>query len=427
MEEINLKGLKETIYYSKILDMLPIYIWKNEKVSGVFSSLCVNYGSIHQEFKLEGESKYTKVKSGLAHFIEHLNFYENDKTTATDFYSEYGSEVNAFTTFDYTCYHVFNTTNTKENLNHLLDFVLTPYFTKKTLNKERKIILEETKSDLDLPETNLYFKNYENIFHKYKYKDNITGSLDDIKNTTLEDINLIYETFYHPQNMFLVVTGNVNPYEIEKIVEENLKNKNFEEYKNPKFKKYKEPEKIVNEYIEINGNVETTKAKISLKVPLSNFKGINEVELRLIISLILNGNFGPTSDLKENLMEEELVSFISASRSFIGDYLIITINLETDYEKEAIKRVENALNSLYMTEDNLKRKINSSIATLVLNYDDIMNVNNLIQEDILSFNKIIDDVKNHLENITLDKVNEVIKKIDAKNIAITVLKKDNNE
>lgn len=425
MENITLNGLKETIYYTKVQDMLPVYIWKNEKVSGVFSALCVKYGSIHRQFKLENDTKYKQVKSGIAHFIEHLKFYESDNTTATDFYSNLGSDVNAFTTFDYTCYHVYNTSETSKNLNHLLDFVLTPYFTKKNLSKEKKIIIEEARADLDLPDTKLYFTHYADIFHKYKYSELITGTVEDIKATTVNDINLIFDTFYHPQNMFLVVTGNVNPYEIEALVEENLKNKDFKEYLKPKLKKYKEPLSVVNNYTEITGNVETSKVKISLKTPLSNFKGIDDVELRLIVSLIISANFGPTSDLKEELLEEELVSTISGGRSFIGDFLIITVNIETDYPKEAIKRVKESLENLYMTEEVMKRKINSSIASLVLNYDDIMNVNSLIQEDILSFDKIIDDVKVHLENINIEEINKVIKKIDKENMAITVLNKEN--
>ncbi len=421
MKEIELRGLKEKIYYEKVLKQLPVYIWKNEKVTGVFSALCVRFGSIHQEFKLNGESKYNKVPSGIAHFLEHLNFYEPDGTTATDFYAEYGSEVNAFTTFDYTCYHVYATKKIKENLNHLLDFVLTPYFNKKMINKERSIITEELTMDEDVPETKLYFTHYANIFHKYKYNETITGTKEDVEKTTLEDIELVYNTFYHPKNMFLIITGNVNPYEIVKWVEDNLKEKKLSSYKSPKLKKVKEPANIVNDYKEMEGNVENSKLKISLKLPINTFKNIDTIELRLILSLILNSNFGPTSDLKEYLMENELINYMNASRSFIEDYIIITISVETKYPKEAIKAIKEQLKNLEMTEETLKRKINSSIATLVLNYDDIMGVNNLIQENILSFDHIVENEKEHLENITLEMVEKVIKKIDTKNMAITVL------
>ncbi len=421
MQEIELKGVLEKVYYEKVNNQLPLYIWQNKKVNGVASSLCVKYGSIHQEFKLNGENKYRKTPKGIAHFLEHLNFYEKDGTTATDFYNQFGSEVNAFTTFDYTCYYVYNTIKTKENLDHLLDFVLTPYFNKKMIQKEKNIIIEELKMDEDMPNSKLYFTHYANLFHKYKYKDPITGKAEDVKNTTLDDILLVYNTFYHPENMFLVVTGNVNPYEIASIVEKNLKAKNFNPYEKPKIKKIKEPTNVVDKITELTGNVEASKVKISLKTPLSAFKNIDEIELRLILSLLLNNNFGPTSDLKEELMEKELINYLGFNRSIIEEYALMTVSIETKYPKEAIKYIKKALQNLEINEESLNRKINSSIATLVLNYDDIMGVNNSIQEDVLSFGKIIDDIKLHLENITLEEVEEVIKKIDTDNMAITIL------
>lgn len=426
MKEIEIKGVKETVYYEKVLNSLPIYVWKNEKVKGVFSALCVQYGSIHQEFKMNDKNKYYTVPSGIAHFIEHLNFYESDGTTATDFYMKYGSEVNAFTTFDYTCYHLYSTQAYKTNLNHLLDFVLTPNFSKKMVNKEKNIIIEELTMDEDNPNSKLYFTHFADLFHKYKYKETITGSKQDVTETTLEDIELVYNTFYHPKNMFLIITGNVNPYDVAKIVEENLKKKKILSYKSPKMKKYREESSVVNSYTEITGNVENPKLKISIKTPLSNFKGIDPVELRLIAALIMYSNFGPTSDLKEYLMEKELIHYMSASRTVIEDYLLCTINIETKYPKEVIKEIKEQFKNLEMTEENLKRKVNASIATLVLNYDDIMGVNNNLQEEILSFGTIIEDEKEHLENITLENVNKVIKKLDIKNMAITVLNPNNN-
>ncbi len=421
MKEIDIKGVKETIYYEKVLNHMPVYIWKNEKVKGIFSALCVHYGSIHQEFKMSDKNKYYKVPSGIAHFIEHLNFYEADGSTATDFYMKYGSEVNAFTTFDYTCYHLYSTQEYNENLNHLLDFVLTPNFNKKMVNKEKNIIIEELTMDEDNPNSKLYFAHYADLFHKYKYKETITGSKKDVTETTLEDIELIYNTFYHPKNMFLVITGNVNPYDVIKIVEDNLKQKKLGVYKTPKIKKYREETSVVSSFTEIYGNVECPKLKISVKTSLSNFKNTNPIALRLIVSLIMNSNFGPTSDLKEYLMEKELINYMSATRSVIEDYLICTVNIETKYPKEVIKEIKEQFKTLKISEENLQRKVNGSIATLVLNYDDIMGVNSNIQDEILSFGNIVENTKEQLEKITLEDVLKVIKKIDVKNMAITVL------
>jgi hypothetical protein len=167
--------------------------------------------------------------------------------------------------------------------------------------------------------------------------------------------------------------------------------------------------------------VESSKIKISLKTPLSNFKNVDEVKLRLITSLILNQNFGPTSDLKEELMEQELINYMTSSRTIIEDYLILTVNIESDYPEYAIEKIKEQLKNLTMDEKSLKRKINSNVASLVLNYENIIGVNNMIQEDILTFNKIIDNVKEHLEDIKLDEVLKVIKNIDKENMAITIL------
>lgn len=421
MNEIELKGLKEKIYYEKVLDKMPVYVWQNEKVKGVFCALGVRYGSIHQDFKVDGELKYHKVPSGIAHFLEHLDFYEEDNKTATDFYAEFGSEVNAFTTFDYTCYHVYTTKELKINLEHLLDFVLTPCFNKKMVNKERNIIIEELSMDKDYPETKLFFTHYADLFHKYKYSEMITGSKEDVKRTTLEDIKLVFDTFYHPENMFLVVTGNVNPYEVMKVVEDNLKSKDLGGYKKPKVKKLKEPVDVVNEVTEIEGNVENAKVKISIKTPLSNFKNIDNVKLRLMLSLILNSNFGATSDLKEELMEKELINYLGISKSLIGEYVILTISVDTKYPKDVIKEIKKQIKNLDMIQENLKRKVNANIATLVLSYDDIMEVNNILQEEILAYGTVIDNVKEHLEQITLEEIKDVIERLERDNIAVTIL------
>ena len=187
-------------------------------------------------------------------------------------------------------------------------------------------------------------------------------------------------------------------------------------------KRIKEPVNVVKEKCEITGNVENTKVKISIKIPLSNFKAMDPIELRVILSLILNSNFGSTSDLKEELMEKELIHYLSFNRHFCGDYAVLTVSMETSYPEYAIKEVKNQFKKLKMTEENFKRKVNSSIATLVLNYDDIQNVNEMMQEEIISFGDIIDDLKERIESITYDKVLQVMEKIDLKNMEVTILK-----
>lgn len=420
MKEIKLKGLNETIYYDECDNGLPIYMWVREKGKGYYATLSVKYGSIDTEFKI-GNKNY-EVPNGVAHFLEHLDFNEEDGVDASDFYQQNGSDVNAFTTFDYTSYEVYGSDYLKENLNHLLDFVMTPYFTKKMVQNEKNIIVEENKMDLDNPGNLLYYGTFQNAFKVDKHKNYITGTKDDIMATTLDDLNLVFDTFYHPKNMFLVVTGNFNPYEVATIVKENQNQKEIRKWKNPKKKEAKEPAKVVCEYEEKEANVEIPKMRMAVKIPRKSFREKNDLKLRFILSLLLNNNFGPTSDLYEDLVSKDLILSLSGERSLIGDYVFLFLNVETKYPDEVFPILKKALKGINMTQKELMRKLHSSIANMVLRYDDMSSVNSMIQEQIMQYGTVIDNKKEVVESITLGDVKEVIRDLSFKEMATVVLK-----
>ena len=420
MEAIKLKGLDEVIYYTVSKDGLPIYIWSNEYVKSFYLSLNVKYGSIDTEFKVKNK-KY-KVPDGIAHFMEHIKFNVKKDMTANDLFDPLGSEINAFTTFRYTSYLVYGTSRLSDNLNALLDYVINPYFTKDIIKKEKGIIASEINMGYDEPFNRLFFEFNKALYHKEKYRNLITGTENDIKNIELEDIELIYNTFYHPKNMFLIVTGNVNPYEIEKLVNDNLENKDIKEYLNPEIIRPKEPKNVFKKDSIIKAKVEVEKAKIGLKIPKNKFN-MNNVKLNIILAIILNTNFGDTSDLKEELLQNGLITYLNANRTIGDNYVIIDITLESKYLDEAIKRIVKTLNNLKVTDDDLRRKLNSAIANLVTNYEDVEEVNNLIQSYLITYKEIIANVKEIYEDITMDDINNVLDNINTKEMVIVKMVK----
>lgn len=422
MKEIKLKGLNETIFYDECENGLPIYMWVHEKVKGYYLTLSTKFGSIDTEFKID--NKTFQIPNGVAHFLEHLNFQGSDGEDAQTFYQKNGSDVNAFTTFNYTSYEVYGTNFLKENLEHLLEFVLTKSFTKKMVQNEKNIIIEENKMDLDNPGNLLYYGTWKNVFHKDKHQNYITGTKEDIESTTLDDINLAFDTFYHPKNMFLVITGNFNPYEVSTIVKESQKKKEYEEYANPKKLYAKEPVKVVESYEDKEANVEIPKMRIAIKIPRKNFKEKDDCKLRMILLLILNHNFGVTSDLYEDLLNKDLIVNMQGEKSIIGDYVLLFLNVETKYPDEVVPILKDALKKLSMDEKALKRKLHSSVANMVLGFDDMSEVNMSIQEQIMNYEELIPNRKERLESITLADVKNVIKEISLKEMAIVVLKKE---
>lgn len=421
MEKVAIQGLEECIYFTTSRDGLPIYIWQNEYAKSFYLSLNVLYGSIDTEFMID--NKKHKVPNGIAHFMEHIKFNVKKDVTANDLFDPLGSDINAFTTFRYTSYDVMGTNKVKENLNNLLDFVYNPYFTKAMINKERGIIASEINMGHDSPYNELYFKFNECLFHKEKYKNLITGEISDIKKITLEDIELIYQAFYHPKNMFLVVTGNVNPYEIEKIVNENLSKKEIGPYLNPIKIKVKEPSNVVQKELVIPYNVEVEKAKVGLKIPKNNFKKYSDIKLNVMLNIILNANFGDTSDFFEELLQSGLATYLVSSRFVMEDYVIIDVTIESRYLDEAIKKVIEALDNLHVSEEDLKRKLNSTLASLILSYEDVANVNSLIQSYIVFYQSLVPDIKGIYESITIEEIRDVINSLNTKELCVVKMTK----
>ena len=426
MEELELKGLNEKIYVYHTKCGLPIYMWVNEKVSSMYASLSVKYGSIHTKFKI-GKKTY-EVPNGIAHFLEHVKFNIDEETTAHDEFYKLGGDANAFTTFDYTSYIVFATNNKKENLEELLNFVYNPFFTKKCISKEKGIIVEEANMGLDDPYSIVFFHSLLNTLQKSKYRNTITGTPDDVTSITLEDVKLVYDTFYHPENMFLTLTGNFNPYEMACLVEDNLSKKKFGKYLNPIIIKENEPKKVTTKYKEEYINVTYPRLKFSIKMDMSRFKNYSSLELKILTSLLFNINFGATSDFKDELMEKGLIQNMNVTCDVYDDTFVVTINVTSNFKEEIIKKVKEKLENLSINELDFKRKKNATIATLILDYEDLENVSYRIQDDVLNNGGIVTNLKEILEDETIDDLKNIINLLDFDNISINVfLPKENQK
>ncbi len=420
MKEIKLKGLNETIYTDTCPNGLQVYMWVKKDVNTFYGTLSVKYGSIYSNFKIGNKIYHTP--HGVAHFLEHVKFNEDKDTTAHDYFFKMGADTNAFTTFNYTNYQVLGSTNPKDNIIHLLDFVQNDYFTKNIITNEKGIITEEAKMGEDDPYTVMLFKHLDNLFNNNEHKYLITGNKEDIKDITLEDIKLVFDNFYHPENMFLVVTGNFNPYEIMEAVRENQNNKLFSKYNNPQRIIAKENKKVRVAKEELNINVTNKKIKIGIKIAKDTFKGYDDLHIRILLSLILRASFGTTSDFKDYLLEKELISNLGYINEIFDDYVIIMFTIDSNYPEEVIKLFQDKLNNLEVTEKTFNRIKNANIASLILDFEDVEVVNGIIQTEILNYGDIIDNLKEIYENITYKDIKDFMKYLDVSNQSILVLK-----
>ncbi|MEG1150423.1 MAG: hypothetical protein RSE17_03955, partial [Bacilli bacterium] len=77
---------------------------------------------------------------------------------------------------------------------------------------------------------------------------------------------------------------------------------------------------------------------------------------------------------------------------------------------------------LEVDEKTFSRKVKANIATLILQFEDIEVVNNKISNDLVTYGRIVDNIKEIYENLNIDTMNNVLKEITKEYKSVLVLK-----
>ena len=291
MERLLFDQLDEELYYEKMTNGLDVYILPKKGFNKTFATFTTKYGSIDNYFVPLGQKDLKLVPDGIAHFLEHKMFEKEDGDVFGQF-SKQGASANAFTSFTRTAYLFSSTTNVKENLETLINFVQEPYFTEKTVEKEKGIIGQEIQMYNDNPDWRLYFGAIENMYHNHPVKIDIAGTIDSIAKITKDLLYECYHTFYHPSNMLLFVVGPVNPQEMMNFIKDNQAKKPFTDQPEIERKFAEEPTTVAKKEQVLHMNVQTPKIMVGIKGIYTNQKGDsmlkNELSIQLLMDLLFN-------------------------------------------------------------------------------------------------------------------------------------------
>jgi zinc protease len=163
-------------------------------------------------------------QAGLAHLHEHMLF----KGTATRGPGEIaraiegnGGEINAWTSFDQTVYHVVIASPfAQAGLEILGDAVRRPAFDEGELGREIEVVCEEIKRSLDSPSRRASRDLFETAFSVHDYRRPVIGWEETVRSFTREKVLEFYHRHYAPQNMVLTVVGDVQEAALRGWVEE---------------------------------------------------------------------------------------------------------------------------------------------------------------------------------------------------------------
>lgn len=417
MQVFTLNKLDLELYHEKLDNGLDVYIIPKANINNAYVTFNTKFGSKHQEFVPIDGKKMIKVPDGVAHFLEHKLFEQEDGTNPFAFYAEHGADANANTSQHKTTYLFSSSTDLEKNLEFLLDFVQKPYFTDENVEKEKGIIEQEIKMYQDDPFFTLYEKSIYNSICKHPIKIPIIGTVESINSITKEDLYACYNTFYHPSNMFLVITGNVNPEIILSVIKNNQNKKEFMTLKSKiKIKDYNEPDKVAKTKEKISMNIAIPKVSSTYKINISNISDIPRRDIIEYILLYFEMKFSSTSEFNDKLKEMHIINTnLDYMLVDVDTHILIIILAETEKPQKLLSMLESEINEFNVDLETFERKKKNIISSYIYMSDSIFRINNWVTSMIVREGEIIADEYQEIRNLSFDDLKKIIDNINFDN------------
>ncbi|HHV55714.1 MAG TPA: insulinase family protein [Firmicutes bacterium] len=299
--------LDEKVYGRRLENGCQLFVWPKRGFTKKFAVFSTHYGSIDSHFIPPGASEVVHVPDGIAHFLEHKMF-EEEEGSVFDRFARLGASANAYTNYTNTTYLFSCTDRFEENLRILIDFVLHPYFTDENVEKEKGIIAQELQMYRDMPDQRVYRNLLEALYQVHPVRLEIGGTVESIQKITKEQLYTCYNTFYHPSNMVLVAVGDVDPEATLDLAEQEIMSRR-PEFKGDIRRVYPdEPPAVKEKRREERMPAAHPIFYLGIKDVETGKKGEELVRREIAMDLLLHLLFGRSSDLFAALYEEGLIN-----------------------------------------------------------------------------------------------------------------------
>ncbi|HJV17772.1 MAG TPA: pitrilysin family protein [Bacillales bacterium] len=414
MEKISFDQLQEELFHEKLPNGLQVYILPKKGFNKTYATFTTKYGSVDNHFVPLGKEEFKKVPDGIAHFLEHKLFEKEDGDVFQQF-SRQGASANAFTSFTRTAYLFSSTTEVKKNLETLIDFVQDPYFSEKTVEKEKGIIGQEITMYDDNPDWRLYFGLIQNLYQNHPVNIDIAGTIESISHITKDLLYECYHTFYHPSNMLLFIVGPVDPTQVMNQVRDNQAKKEYKDQPEIKRKFEQEPAEAAKEKQVLEMNVQIPKCLFGIKALHIDQSGEEMLKTELTMNVLLDLLFSKSTENYNNLYSEGLIdetfSYDYTQEQGFGFAMIGGDTREPDQLAEKIEKI--LLNGTTFTDQQLDRTKKKKIGAFLRAINSPEYIAN--QFTRYAFNDMnLFDVVPTMEKITLKDVQSLASEVIAK-------------
>ncbi len=420
MIENKITGADLTLYEESFNNNLKVFYVPIPNKKEYFISYVTKFGSNITSYQ-KGKNNIN-LPLGIAHFLEHKNFEQEDKVNPFNYYNKFGTEVNALTTYDFTDYYCTGSTNFEDDLDYLIKFVNMPYYTEENVEKEQGIIAQEIKMYNDNPNYIITRTLLNSIFKTHPTRNDIGGTIDSIKKITPKKLYDCFKTFYTSDNMFIVITGNIDIDKASIVINKRLDDLlRKEKYI---IKGIEEQDEINIKKKTINANIEVSKLHIGVKINRNKLGKYDDFELKQYLSIINMLLFGKTTKFIEETNNDNLyVDFYSYTET-VDNFTLLLIKATTEEYNKLISKIENTFNEIEISEKDFERCKKVIISNFIKDTTKIDIVNDLVVNSIINNNKVYTDYISIIKKLKYETLLKILKKIDFNNKSIVIMEKN---
>ncbi|MGA1861387.1 pitrilysin family protein [Deferribacter thermophilus] len=363
-----------------------------------------------------GSRNENEKNNGIAHFLEHMVFKGTEKykpSQIDEIVESNGGQMNAATSKDYTFYYItIPSKNAEVAFDVISEMVFKAKFLPEEIEKEKPVVIQEIKRKYDSPTYDMWVELSKNLYKNTTYAMEVIGTEDNIKSFTRETLFNYYNHFYHPENMTLVVVGDLSEAEVKKLAEKYFnKTKEVKSGKQNVFKPTILQKDIEKTFYK---NVNQAYVAISYKAfPLTSDK----IYAAEVLTEILSG--GEFSLLNQKLKyEKPLVT--SVFGGYMGlrydgsftFYFTSAPDKQDEAEKELFSLINELKDGNLLTKNDIEKAKNRLISQFLFQHEKVSSEANDIgysyTHDIKNYYK---DYEKNIENVSLEDVKSLANSI----------------
>ena len=422
MQIIENSKVKEKLYIEKLENGLTVMIIPKKNIQKKYIIWGTHYGSNDSSFIVPGETEITEVPKGVAHFLEHKMFEQENGRNSLDVLTALGVNANAYTTNDHTAYLYECTDNFYPALDEFMDYIQHPYFTDENVEKEKGIIGQEIMMYDDYPDWKVYLNALECMYHKHPVKLDITGTIETISKINKEILYKCYNTFYNPSNMVMVISGDFEPNEVLEEIKKRILTKESKGEIKRIFEE--EPKDVVKNKVEQKMEVSKPIYTIGIKdVPAENNE---KVKKHIAIEILLNILVGASSEWFKDLYDiGNTYSAPSFEYEFDTNYAHILITGQSNNPDELFEKFKGQLNKLVnegINKEDFERTRRMIYGEYVKEYNDVVDIARMFLSDYFKGINSFEYLE-EINIISLEYVNQILKEVfQEKKIILSVVK-----